>query len=177
MIILIILITNSCVTRLSEAPNKLSDITIAISDRVQGACRQSPVLRGPHGTNHNHLFFMVRSVRTTINRTSRTGHFVAGIQVKGKGKGLSRGNTDDWTVLMQVVVNAENVDMDPEVEISGGQTRLVINTARHSIDIQADLQPNSEHLTIMVDDISISPTTERSQSRDAEGSSPQDEGR
>ena len=97
--------------------------------------------------------------------------------MKGKGKGLSRGNTDDWTVLMQVLVNVEHVDLDPEVEISGGQTRLVINTARHSIDIQADLQPNSEHLTIMVDDISISPTTERSRSRDAEGSSPQDEGR
>ena len=78
---------------------------------------------------------------------------------------------------MQVLVNERSVDPDPEVEISDGQTRLVINTANHSIDIQADLQQNSEHLTVTVDDNSISPTTERSRSRDAEGSSPQDEGR
>ena len=99
------------------------------------------------------------------------------MQVKGKGTGLSKGNTDGWTVLMQVLVNEQNVDPDPEVEISGGQTRLLVNTASHSIDIQADLQPNSEHFTIMVDDVSIPPTKERSHSQDAAGSSPQDEGR
>ena len=120
---------------------------------------------------------MVRMVQTTINRTSRPGHFIAGMQVKGKGKGLSKGNTDGWTVLMQVLVNEQSVDPDPEVEISGGQTRLLINTASHSIDIQADLQQNSEQLIVTVDDNSIAPATERSRSRDAEGCSPQDEGR
>ena len=101
----------------------------------------------------------------------RSGHFVAGVQVKCKGKGLSSLNIYGWAVLMQVQVNAQNGDPEPEVEVSDGLTRLLINTANHSIDIQADLQQNSEHLTVTVED--WPPQLQR----DSEGSSPQDEGR
>ena len=93
---------------------------------------------------------MVRMVRHTINRSSRSGHIVAGMQVKGKGKGQSKGKPDGWTVLMQVLVNEQSIDPDPAVEIYGGQTTLLINTASQSMEIQADLQQNSEQLTVTV---------------------------
>ena len=72
---------------------------------------------------------LVRRAQTTVTRSSARGRVAAGVYIKGKGKGKGQ---PDWTVLMQALthIGAGNLRGGVDVELSGGEARLVMVTGQ-----------------------------------------------
>ena len=98
---------------------------------------------------------MVRRVQTTITRSSASGRVTAGVFIKGKGKGKSQ---PDWTVLMQALthIGEGNLRGGVEVELEGGQTRLVMVTGQPVVsqeyEVTALLHAGGETLEVNATD-------------------------
>ena len=98
---------------------------------------------------------MVRMVQTTISRSSATGRVTAGVYVKGKGKGKGK---PDWTVLMQALthIGEGNLRGGVDVELSGGETRLVMVTGQPVVsqeyEVTALLHAGGETLVVNATD-------------------------
>ena len=99
---------------------------------------------------------MVRRVQTTITRSSASGRVTAGVFIKGKGKGKT--GKPDWTVLMQALthIGEGNLRGGVEVELEGGQTRLVMVTGQPVVsqeyEVTALLHAGGETLVVNATD-------------------------
>ena len=75
---------------------------------------------------------------------------MAGVSIKGKGKG--KGDpSDSWRVWMQAVINESAVIGDVEVEISNGNTHVMMaSRTGFEYDVTADLHDLYENLVVNV---------------------------